>query len=308
MKKLTALLLTLILALGCVSLAAADEKLTIAYSVPSLANEFWVGWTGAMQAECEELGYDFIVEDAKSDVANQITQLENWIVRGIDACVIAPVDAEALQPMVDEALAEGMPVINAATRLTNYTAYVGVDQHYYGLSIGKCAADWVNANLADKEVVKVAILTDSTQKNMITRTEGIREGLAEAPNIEIVAVQDAYTADAGMSAAESILQSNPDLDGFVGITDSSMCGAYQAVLTSGMDTSKMFLVSCDGNAEALGYIKEGNCYRATVAIDVPATAHLNLWQAIDAAHGKEVEDVATQVTPVTIDNVDEWLK
>lgn len=308
MKKLTALLLTLILALGCVSLAAADEKLTIAYSVPSLANEFWVGWTGAMQAECEGLGYDFIVEDAKSDVANQITQLENWIVRGIDACVIAPVDAEALQPMVDEALAEGMPVINAATRLTNYTAYVGVDQHYYGLSIGKCAADWVNANLADKDVVKVAILTDSTQKNMITRTEGIREGLAEAPNIEIVAVQDAYTADAGMSAAESILQSNPDLDGFVGITDSSMCGAYQAVLTSGMDTSKMFLVSCDGNAEALGYIKEGSCYRATVAIDVPATAHLNLWQAIDAAHGKEVEDVATQVTPVTIDNVDEWLK
>ena len=308
MKKLVAIALALLMLLGCTMCAQAEKKLTIAYSVPNLANEFWVSWTDAMAAECKELGYDFIVEDAKSDVANQITQLENWITRGISACVIAPVDAEALQPMVDEALSEGLPVINAATRLTNYTAYVGVDQYYYGQKIGECAANWVNANLADKEVVKVAILTDSTQKNMITRTEGIREALAAAKNIQIVAVQDAYTADAGMSAAESILQANADLDGFVAINDSSMCGAYQAVMTSGMNTEKMFLVSCDGNAEALGYIKEGGCYRATVAIDVPATAHLNLWQAIDAANGKPVEDVATQVTPVTIENVDEWIK
>ena len=70
----------------------------------------------------------------------------------------------------------------------------------------------------------------------------------------------------------------------------------------------MVLVACDGNAEALGYIKEGTCYRASVAIDVGATAHLNLWQAIDAALGKTVEDVKTQVTPVTPENVDEWIK
>ena len=322
MKKVFAVLMVLVLALSLAACgnksteetsttpeAGTDtgEKLTIAYSVPNYANEFWVHWTDAMKAECDELGYEFIVEDSKGDVANQITQLENWIARGVDACVIAPVDADALQATVDEAMAAGIPVIDAATRLERYTAYVGVDQHYYGLNIGQCAAAWVNANLADQEEVKIAILTDSTQKNMIERTEGIKEGLADAPNIVIVAEQDAYSTDAGMSAAESILQANPDLDGFVGITDSAMCGAYQAVITSGIDTSLMVLVACDGNAEALGYIKENTCYRASVAIDVPATAHLNLWQAIDAAQGKDVSDVATQVTPVTIDNVDEWL-
>ena len=287
---------------------AENEKLVIAYSVPSLANEFWVNWTDAMRAECEELGYDFIVEDAKSDVSNQVTQMENWITRGVNAIIIAPVDAEAIQASVDEAMSEGIPVINAATKLTNYTAYVGVDQYYYGEQIGKAAAAWVNENLADKEEVKVAILTDSTQKNMITRTEGIKAGLAEAKNIVIVAEQDAYTSDAGMSAAENILQANPDLDGFVGINDSAMCGAYQATITFGADTTNMFLVACDGNAEALDYIKQGTCYRASVAIDVAATAHLNLWQAIDAAQGKTVEDVKTQVTPVTPENVDAWLQ
>ena len=185
---------------------SGEKKLTIAYSVPNYANEFWVNWTDAMKAECEELGYEFIVEDAKGDVANQVTQLENWITRGIDSCVIAPVDADALQATVDEAMAEGIPVINAATKLERYTAYVGVDQYYYGEEIGKCAAAWVNENLADKEEVKVAILTDSTQKNMITRTEGMKAGLSNAPNIVIVAEQDAYAADAGMSAAENILQ------------------------------------------------------------------------------------------------------
>ena len=285
-----------------------SDKLVIAYSVPSLANEFWVNWTDAMKAECEELGYEFIVEDAKSDVANQVTQLENWITRGVDAIIIAPVDADAIPSTVAEAMNEGIPVINAATKLTNYTSYVGVDQYYYGEQIGKAAAAWVNEHLADKEEVKIAILTDSTQKNMITRTEGIKAGLADAKNIVIVAEQDAYATDAGMSAAENILQAHPDLDGFVGITDSAMCGAYQAVITSGVDTTNMVLVACDGNAEALGYIKEGTCYRASVAIDVGATAHLNLWQAIDAALGKTVEDVKTQVTPVTPENVDEWIK
>ena len=308
MKKVAAVLLVLSLFFGLTAFAETESKLTIAYSVPNYANEFWVNWTNAMKAECDQLGHDFIVEDAKGDVANQITQLENWITRGISACVVAPVDADALQATVDEVMSEGIPVINAATKLQRYTAYVGVDQYYYGLNIGKSAADWVNSNLADKAEVKVAVLTDSTQKNMITRTEGIRAGLAEAPNVKIVAVQDAYTADAGMSAAENILQANPDLDGMVGINDSAMCGAYQAVITTIDDTSKMFLVACDGNAEALGYIKEGSCYRASVAIDVPATAHLNLWQAIDAANGKPVSDVATQVTPVTIDNVDDWIK
>lgn len=316
MKKLIAILLTLTLVLCCAACGSKqtnvpasneNKKLVIAYSVPNYANEFWVNWTDAMKAECDELGYEFIVEDAKGDVANQVTQLENWITRNIDACVVSPIDAEALQATVDEAMKEGIPVINAATKLERYTAYVGVDQYYYGEEIGKCAAEWVNANLANKAEVKLAILTDSTQKNMITRTEGIKAGLANATNIVIVAEQDAYTTDAGMSAAENILQAHPDLDGFVGINDSAMCGAYQAVITSGMDSENMFLVACDGNAEALGYIKEGTCYRATVAIDVKATAHLNLWQAIDAAHGKEVEDVKTQVAAVTTENVDEWL-
>lgn len=118
MKKLISILLVLAMVL-CFAACGSGEaestesaesgKLVIAYSVPSYANEFWVNWTDAMKAECDELGYEFIVEDAKSDVANQVTQLENWITRGVDACVIAPVDAEALQATVDEAMAEGIP-------------------------------------------------------------------------------------------------------------------------------------------------------------------------------------------------------
>ncbi len=286
-----------------------DEKLVIALSVQNLANVFWVSWSEAMQRECEELGYELIVNDAAGDVANQISAFENWIVQEVDAIIVAPADAGALQPSVDEAMTAGIPVINAATRLERYTAYVGVDQYTYGYNIGQAAANWINANLAEKAEVKCCLLNDPTQTNMITRSEGIVAGLTEnAKNAVIVAEQKALTADDGVTAAETVLQATPDIDCFVGITDASMLGAYEAIKGAGIDSSKMCLVACDGTSEALTLIKDGTCYRATVAIDIPGTAHLNLWQAIDAAHGKTVEDVKTQTTPVTSENVDEWGK
>ena len=72
MKKLIAIVLTLVMLLSLTACgsqskapaadapaaeAPAEDKLVIAYSVPNYANEFWVSWTDAMTAECDELGY-----------------------------------------------------------------------------------------------------------------------------------------------------------------------------------------------------------------------------------------------------------
>ena len=285
--------------------AGTEEKLVIGLSVVDMKNQFWVDWSDAMKEEAAAQGVELLVNDGEGSAEKQQAALENWLAQGLNAVVIMPVDT-TIQASVDAFKEAGVPVICGATRLENIDGFVGVVQEEYGYNIGQAAAEWMNANLADKEVVKLALLTNSTAANLVTRAEGIKKGLEENATVkyEIVAEQDAYTTEAGVSAAETILQANPDIDGFVGITDSGTLGAYQAL--SGLDTSKMFIVSCDGDTQALKLIKDGTCYRATVAINKAGTGTANMQQAISAAKGEAISDIATVTTPVTIENVDAW--
>lgn len=284
----------------------AEEKMVVGLSVVDMKNQFWVDWSEAMQAEADEQGVELVINDAAGDVAKQISALENWLAQGVSAVVVMPID-QSIQSYVDDLREAGIPVICGATRLERMDGFVGVVQEEYGYNIGKAAADWVDANLSDKEEVKIALLTNSTSDNLVTRAEGIKKGLSEAKTkITIVAEEDAYTTDAGVSVGETILTANQDIDGFVGINDSGMLGVYEALVSDGRDTSKMFLVACDGDAKALKLIKDGTCYRATVAINKAGTGRANMKQAIAYAKGENYGDIATVTTPVTPENVDAW--
>ena len=315
MKKLLTVLLSVLMLLALAACNGGSneptvepepEKMVVGLSVVDMKNQFWVDWSDAMQAEADEQGVELVINDAAGDVAKQISALENWLAQGVSAVVVMPID-QSIQSYVDDLRDAGIPVICGATRLERMDGFVGVVQAEYGYNIGKAAADWVDANLADKEEVKIALLTNSTSDNLVARAEGIKKGLSEAKTpITIVAEEDAYTTDVGVSVGETILTAHQDLDGFVGITDSGMLGVYEALVSDGRDTSKMFLVACDGDSKALKLIKDGTCYRATVAINKAGTGRANMKQAIAYAKGENYGDIATVTTPVTPENVDEW--
>jgi len=306
MKKLLAALLAVLMLCGLTACKEKEDKLVIGLSVVDMKNQFWVDWSSAMQEEADAQGVELIINDAAGDVTKQINALENWLAQKVSAVVVMPID-KSIQSYVDQLRDAGIPVICGATKLERMDGFVGVVQEEYGKNIGKAAAEWINANLADKEVVKIALLTNSTAANLVTRLEGIKEGLKDCKvKVEIVAEEDAYTTDAGVSVGETILTANADIDGFIGINDSGMLGVYEALIADGRDTSKMFLVACDGDSKALKLIKTGTCYRATVAINKAGTGKANMQQAIAYAKGEKYGDIATVTTPVTPENVDAW--
>lgn len=315
MKKFLVVLMSVLLVFsmfGCADKKVEDpkveeKKLVVGLSVVDMKNQFWVDWSSAMQKEADAQGVELIINDAAGDVSKQIAALENWLAQRVSAVVVMPID-KSIQSYVDSLREANIPVICGATKLERMDGFVGVVQAEYGYNIGKAAADWINANLADKEVVKMALLTNSTSDNLVARAEGIKKGLEENCKVkyEIVATKDAYTTDAGVSVGETILTAHQDLDGFVGTTDSGMLGVYEALITTGRDTSKMFLVSCDGDSKALKLVKDGTAYRATVAINKAGTGKANMLQAIAYAKGEKYGDIATVTTPVTPENVDDW--
>ena len=311
-KRILSMILTLvmIISLAAGGAAMAEEKIHIGFSVMSLANVYWSTFQQSMEAECEALGYEITVHDGKNDVSLQVNAIENWIVQGVDAIIVGAVDPVALQPACEMAIQAGIPVVNVtAGKIENINSNIDVNQYNYGYTAGKLAADWINANLADEEEVQACIFDKPSSLVVAERAKGIAAGLTEnAANVVIVANQPATTSDMGVTAAETIIQAYPGIDCFVGVTDAGVLGAYEALVASGMDTSKMCLVGVDATDEALRLISEGTCYRASVSLSADQLAKDAIKTAIDAANGIEVFDAAVKTEAVTIENVAEYMK
>lgn len=289
----------------------AEYGYTIAFSALNLQNSFFPPFVELLRERCKALGCELVVHDGQSDVNLQVNAIENWIIQGVDAIVISPVDQDAIQPSIDAAIEAGIPVINTDQKCERFTAYIGVIQHDYGYAAGKLAAEWCNENIDEsQEVIKFAIFEKLTSTAIIERTEGIIAGITEnCPRADIVARQTATTSDQGVAAAEAILQANPDIDAFVGVNDTGILGGYEAIMASGIDTSKMCLVGVDATSEALELISKDTCFRGTVEMGTKYFAKTAIDLAIMAIQGHPdmPYESGLVMQPVTIENVAEFM-
>jgi ABC-type sugar transport system substrate-binding protein len=145
--------------------------------------------------------------------------------------------------------------------------------------IGVEAGRWIRDELGGE--AEVAILENSAIISIVERSDGIISGIHEyAPNAQIVAREDALTPEQGMTAAETILLANPNLQVIVGFNDSTALGAYEAVHGAGRASDTFFIGGVDAVPDAIEKVKEGGIFRATVDIDPFGTGGVFLDTAI----------------------------
>lgn len=314
MKKLIALLLVMLLALtGAAFAEEATEELntdiTVGFCPMDLSNNFFANIANSLEAYAEEMGVTTIITDGGSDAAKQVSALENFIVQGVDAIVVVPVDANSLTGIIAEAKDAGIPVITHTTYYEDATCNMNVDELEMGTANGRNAGAWLAETFGEDAAVKYAILTQSSLEQTIGRENGIKAGIAEfMPNAECVMTVDAHTTDLGITAAEDILTAHPDIVAIMGINDSGCLGAYETVVAQGIDQSKFFIGGNDGTEQALRLIKEGTCYRGSVDLNPVETGRLMIDYAIAACNGQEIpHEYMVPVAAVNIDNVDQYL-
>lgn len=244
---------------------ATAKGLRFGYTTMDLLNPYFIEVARGMQDRAKELGIELTVHDGKSDAAAQLSAAENFIADKMDAIILAPIAPEAMVPVVDEAHAAGIKVINSPQRIPNADAWYSVAEFEYGKSIGDIAGKYIAEKLGGK--AKVAVLVYPEVPTLIDRGNGIKAGLAEfAPQAEIVAEQSALTPDKGQAAAETIMQAHPDVRVVVGVNDAGVLGAYEAIKGMGLPESEFALFGLDATAEAVRLVKEGGMYKATVDI------------------------------------------
>ena len=247
MKKIVALLLVAIMAIGLVACKAApaaggaagagDGTFKVAIVLAEY-NEWNQNYEKKVIEKCEAWGWEYQIFDAKQDANKQIDDVRSVINQGFNAMTIQAVDMAALAPVVEEAADAGVIVVD-----------------HYGFTEDQVPGDKIYQNLFDQkgagklqaeefikingETGKVAIIAGLTgASNAMARTEGFMEVLNKYPGIEVVQTEycDWDTAKA-QAAAENILTAHPDLCAFLVQDDGMSKGVWNAIEAAGLQDS-----------------------------------------------------------------------
>ena len=139
-------------AVGIAALAVpslAQDKGTIGIAMPTKSSARWISDGDSMVQQFEEAGYETILQYAEDDIPTQLAQVENMIVRGVDALVIAAIDGTTLTNALETAAASGIPVI-AYDRLIRDSENVDYYATFDNFQVGVQQAESLVAGLEER--------------------------------------------------------------------------------------------------------------------------------------------------------------
>ncbi len=303
MKKLSALVLVVVLVLGIGSVAMAEGK-KFGYTCMTMNNPFFIVLEKAIREKVEEQGDELITVDPTMDVALQIAQVEDLIVRGIDGIFLNPVDWEGITPALDELNKENIPIINFDTEVKSIdkvTAYVGSNNFNAGYVCGEDLAK------RHPEGGNIVVLDSPTMNSVNDRIEGFFKAIEDSGvKFEVVHQADALgDLPTAMKIMDDVLQKDIEIVAIMGGNDPTALGAYAACKAAGR--SEIEIYGVDGSPDAKAAIAEGGQFVGSGAQSPKTIGYDSVTVANKILAGESFE-FRTPVTTflITKDNVAEY--
>jgi len=284
---------------------AAAKTLQIAVIPKGMTHEFWKSiHSGAVKAG-RELGVQVIWKgpQKEDDRAQQITVVEDFISRGVDGIVLAPLDDRALVRPVQDAVREKIPVviIDSGLQGSDYVSYVATD-NYKG---GVLAARRLGELLGGRGRIFL-IRYQEGSASTVQREAGFSDTVAkEFPGLEIL-VKDQYagaTTETAYQLAENLISRFPDVQGVFTPNESSTFGTLRAIQESGL-AGKIVFVGFDSSPKLVQGLRDGDIQG--LVIQNPARmGYLGVRTIVAHIKGEPVDKVVdTGVALATKDNMD----
>ena len=285
--------------------ASPDEKILIAFSQATMNHPWRVAMVEGNQKYAAENypNVELVVTDGQNQAAKQVSDVESLIVRQPKVLMISPLTAEALTPVVERALAEGIPVVTLDRMVdTCVSVHVGAENR----PIGKQAAEFLGERLNGEGQI-IEIQGTAGASATVDRHEGLAEGLEAHPNLKVVADQTAdYLREPATSFMEDMLQryGPGEIDAVYAHNDEMALGAIEAIKDAGR-LDEILVVGIDGQETAFESVKAGEMAATFI---YPFVAPEGIITAYKLATGETVEPVIVlQSQQVDSSNVDEFL-
>jgi|SRR5690625_3579990 len=287
----------------------SSDSYSVALIPKGIGNEFWeVMHNGAKEAaeqiEADEgikINVEYKATASESDINGQISLVEDFITKGVDAINIVPQDSKALYPVLEKAQEQGIKVvmIDSQTDPEIYP-YIATDN----IEGGRLAAQ--EANEVTGGEGKVALLPFLAGASAsIERIQGFEEELENYPGLEVVASE--YTesdVNIAMNVTENILTAHPDLAVIYATSPQSAIGAQQAVNSSGL-TEQVKIIGFDTSDKQIEGVQDGSMH-AMIAQNPFKMGYEGILRSLKLLQGETVKDyLDTGVTIITKENIDD---
>jgi ribose transport system substrate-binding protein len=282
----------------------ATGGLTIAVVPKGTAHIFWKTVQAGAQAAGKEVGAEILWNgpSEETDVTGQISIIEDFITRKVDALVMAACDAQALVPIVQKALKAGIPVITIDSGITSDDAlcFVATDN----VAGSKMGGDKLAELIGQKgKVGLMPFIKGAATSDM--REEGFRKAIAAYPGIKIASTLYSQSdASVAMQKTEDMLTSVSDLAGIFAANEPAVVGAAQVIKQRNL-AGKVRLVGFDASDAEIQALKDG-VVQALIVQNPYAMGYQGVQLAVKAIHKETIDKrLDTGVLVVTKANLND---
>ena len=205
----------------------------IGYSDASLSNSARVfvnnftEWAASEYSEISEVART----DANDSPDKQVSDIEDLLVRGVNCLIVAATSEEAVNPAIEQAMADGVPVIIQERDVTteDFVSHINIRTYDIGTIQAEAAAEMLGG---EGQVVLLEGAAGTGPAEEARR--GHEEILANYPDIEVLAVEyTGWSRDEGKTIMENWLQAYDQIDAVIADSGIQQQGAYEAVSEAG---------------------------------------------------------------------------
>ena len=275
--SLTALAVTGCAGPGTGSTDSGDDEVGVSLIVKTNSNPFFVAMQDGAKAAAEDAGVSLTLAAGKEDgdEDTQIKAIEDAVARGDQGILITP-NGPGVLDAISKARDAGLYVIALDTAPDPADAVditFATDNHAAGVLIG----EWTAAQLGGEKatIAMLDLFDDKIVSVDYNRDQGFLEGLGidvadpqangdeastgtySGGEYEIVGNEATNGAeDGGLSAMETLLSKNSDINVVYTINEPAAYGAYQALQAAGKEQG-VLLVSIDGGCAGVENVEKG---------------------------------------------------
>ncbi|MEZ6013535.1 MAG: substrate-binding domain-containing protein [Planctomycetota bacterium] len=289
---------------GGAGAAGGAKTLRVAVIPKGTTHEFWKSVHAGAERAARELDVEVLWKgpQKEDDREAQIRVVEDFVVKGVDAIVLMPLDKTALGRPAREAAAAGIPVVIADSDLMwdGRTSFVATDNHRGGELAGEHLASLLGGQ---GKVVLLRYLEGSASTE--EREAGFLAAIAKHPGLEVISQNQhaGATKESALAAAENLLNAHAAIDGVFCPNESAAYSMMRALQDSGRK-AKVKFVGFDSSEGLLQGLRDGHV-DALVLQDPVRMGELAVRAAVAAARGEKVEPrIDTGVTIATPANID----
>lgn len=279
MKRKVAMAMVAAMAVGSLAVpvmaedGAAGGKIGI--SMPTQSLERWNRDGSYLQKQFEDAGYEVELTYSDNETDRQVNDIQNLISDGVNLLVVAAIDGEALNTVMDEAADAGIPVISY-DRLIKSDAvsyYISFDNYTVGTLQGQYVVDTLDLDNAGDKTYNIEFTAGDPADNnagyFFNGAFDVLKPYIDAGTLNVVSGQadfdsvatPAWDTQTALERMQNILASyyadGTQLDVALCSNDSTALGVTQAIESDYAGDNTVLITGQDGDEANLANIVDG---------------------------------------------------